>query len=240
MTHPAVLERLKQLQAVPEEADLFLEPWLKRFKAIKDRSLRRIVLLELLDSLDDGSLLGLLLRLDTRARLGDAACRWMTTELALTPAVLMELPYERLIELYGAARDSGILELSERFLGGVAGLEQSREGNPYLELSAGERTAKARHGDRFTVDRLLHDRDVRVIAALLENPLLLERDVVRVAAMRPTNQAILETIAGHRRWGQCYRVRVALAGNPYTPPVLAAQVQKTLLTQDVRKILASR
>lgn len=89
------------------------------------------------------------------------------------------------------------------------------------------------------LDRLLHDRDPRVIGALLNHPRLVEADVVRVAAMRPTNTAILEKIATHPRWGQQYRVRKALAFNPNTPPALARQVLPTLLAQDLKELAGS-
>lgn len=238
--HPAVAERLQQLLETPEESDLLLERWLRRFQAVKERSLRRTVLLEYLEGLDDASLLGLLVRLEQRARLGEAACRWLSTELALTPSVLLELPYDRLVDLHAAARDSKVPELVSRFVGthspasGVA-----PEGNPHLESSAGERTSAARHGDRMLLDRLLHDRDPRVVAMLLNNPQIVERDVVRMAAMRPTTAQILQSIAAHPRWGQRYRIRKAVAFNPHTPTLLARQILPTLLTQDLRELSSS-
>ena len=81
--------------------------------------------------------------------------------------------------------ESGNERLARRFLH-----DRPREdcpdpqNNPAMDRSAGERTALARRRDRLTLDRLTRDRDPRVIAVLLDNPVLLERDVVRIAAGR--------------------------------------------------------
>ena len=169
-SHPAVVERLQELTADPRQADLLLERWLRRFAAVADRDLRRTLLSTLLDETDDGSFLGTLLRLDGRAAAGDSACRALAAELALTPSVLHELPYERTGDLYAAARAAGQDHLALRFLGKRQEGDALEPRNPHLELSPGERRAAARGTDRLVLDRLLHDRDPRVVATLLDNP----------------------------------------------------------------------
>ena len=64
--------------------------------------------------------------------------------------------------------------------------------------------------------------------------LLVERDVVSVAARRPTRSEILEIISRHRKWASRYRVRKALACNPYTPHQISRRLLSTLMYQDVR------
>lgn len=266
VAHPAVVERLRALLAEPAEADALLAPMLRRFLALKDRSLRRVALFEAMSALDDASLLGVLHRVDRRAAAGDAACRWLSTELALTPSVLLELPYERTVDLYAAAREADQADLARRFLGAhppsgplhiarpaphrrpgphedvepvpPGGIPPDR--NPHFDASPGVRTAQARGRDRMVLDRLLHDRDPRVVAALLDNPRVTERDVVRIAAMRPTLPEILEQVAAHARWGHRYRVRKALAFNPATPWPLARQLLPTLLRQHLEELNGSR
>ncbi|MFN7147383.1 MAG: hypothetical protein ACK4YP_26685, partial [Myxococcota bacterium] len=127
-----------------------------------------------------------------------------------------------------------------RFLGRHADDGAIEPRNPHLELTPGERTAAARGRDRLVLDRLLHDRDPRVIAALLDNPRVTERDVVRIAAMRPTSAAILGLVAGHARWGQRYRVRKALAFNPASPLALSRPLLPTLLRQDLAELAGSQ
>ncbi len=223
------------------EADRTLDWWMHKFEVIADRGLRRNVLFELVEGTDDGTLLGVLPRLDARAESGERVARWLQTELALTPSVLTDLSYERIADLYAIARLAGLDRLAARFLTDrpVSGVTRLTE-NPHLDMSAGERTAKARSFDRMTLDRLMHDRDPRIIAALLDNPRVVERDVIRVAAMRPTLPEILELVAGHARWAPRYRVRKALAFNPHTPRALARQLLPTLLRQDLIDLQGSR
>lgn len=237
--HPSVVERVATLRAEPTLADPVVNRWYQRFVAVADQKLRRTVLRECLLQADDGTLLGALARLDTRAEQGDAACRWMSTELALTPSILLELPYDRLADLYVAARATGLDRVVMRLYGDrpASGTESTE--NPHLDASAGERTARARSRDRQTLDRIAHDRDPRVIAALLDNPLVTERDVIRVAALRPTNPEVLRVVAAHPRWAGRYRVRKALAFNPATPTSLARQLIPTLLRQDLNEIAGS-
>jgi hypothetical protein len=242
MAHPAVAERLRALIADPAEADVLVNTVLRRFTAVADRPLRRVVLAEAIGGLDDGSLLGVLHRVEARAEGGDGACRWLSTELALTPSVLHDLPYTRTLDLYTAAREAGEARLASRFLGARhdPGAPKPPVDNPHLDASAGERTAAARGRDRMVLDRLLHDRDIRVVAALLDNPRVTERDAVKIAAMRPTTGEILERLAAHPRWGHRYRVRKAVAFNPGAPSPLARAILPTLLRQDLAELAESR
>lgn len=234
LAHPAVLARLEAFRADPELVATLLSPWVRRFRTVVDPGLRRTVLREGLEAFDDASLIAVLDRLDVDARGGDADARWMIAELAVTPSVLAELPYARRTDLYTAARASGHREVAARFLGDrPSPVAAEPVDNPHLELPAGVRTSAARTRDRLVIDRLLHDRDPRVIRALLDNPRLVERDVVKVAALRPTAPEVLEAVAHHPRWSRNYRVRVALAFNPCTPTSIGRQLVRTLLRQDL-------
>ncbi len=222
------------------EADRWLGRWMHKFMPIADRAMRRNVLFELVEGTDDGTLLGMLPRLDARAEQGEREARWLQTELALTPSVLGELPYLRVTELYAIAKAAGLDRVATRFLTDKPVPARIAAENPHMDLAAGVRTAKARSRDRMALDRLMHDRDPRIIRALLENPRLVERDVIRIAAMRPTQPEILEMIASHPRWSPGYRVRKALAFNPFTPTKLARQLLPTLLRQDLLDLQGSR
>lgn len=234
LVHPAVLERLAAYRADPPAVAALLDPWLRRFRAVADGALRRTVLREGLESFDDASLVAVVDRLDTLAQRGDADARWMLGELALNPGVLHDLPYERRIDVYGAARDGGFPTVAARFLGDRRPPNaQAPVDNPHLDLAAGVRTSAARASDRLLLDRLVHDRDPRVIRALLDNPRLVERDAIAVAAQRPTAPEVLEAVAEHPRWSRNYRVKKALVFNPYTPTPLARTLVRTLLRQDL-------
>jgi hypothetical protein len=232
--HPQVLQQLLLYRDDPAQVDLLLDPWLRRFRAVTDPQLRRTVLREGLEGFDDASLIAVLHRVDTRARAGEGDARWMLADLALDPNVVHELPYERRVELYAAARLTEYREVADRLLGTRPPRRVDEPiDNPHLDLPAGVRRQAARAQARELIDRLLHDRDPRVIRALLDNPRLVERDAVKIAALRPTAPEVLETLAGHARWSRSYRVRKALAFNPCSPTTLARQLVRTLLRQDL-------
>jgi hypothetical protein len=66
------------------------------------------------------------------------------------------------------------------------------------------------------------DPSIPVVAILLDNPKMVELDVVRIAARRPNLPEILNLIAAHAKWSNRYNVQLALAQNPYATTALAA------------------
>lgn len=107
-----------------------------------------------------------------------------------------------------------------------------------LEMSLGHKKAAARAANPFLLDRLLFEADHGIIANLLNNPRLIERDVVRMAARRPTDPGILAMIAGHPRWNRLYPVKKALAFNPWTPTRIAVALAPHLLLADLQILWA--
>lgn len=100
------------------------------------------------------------------------------------------------------------------------------------ELSLGERKALARAPRRTQFEKLLRDPHPAVIARLLENPLLTEADVVRLAALRPAHPGALRVLA-RTDWLCRARVRMAIIQNPGTPsavavPLIAACTRREL------------
>lgn len=224
----------------PRVVDELLDRIEHRLGVLVDRALRHATLTTLLDDLDDVTLVFVLDRVHSRVRAGRAASRGLLQELALDPGWVSGLPYPRRRDLYGLARASDLPDVSRMFLPPAAdraGLETVTGGNEHLPESLGERKQAARTRDRDLIDRLLRDHDPAVIGLLLENPRLVERDVVLVAARRPQNDAVLRLLARHKRWSSRYPVRKALAANPYTPVEIAMPLLPTLLRQDLRFIV---
>lgn len=94
----------------------------------------------------------------------------------------------------------------------------------------------ARLQDRQVLDRLLHDPEVPVIRNLLLNPRLVERDVVQLAARRPTDPEVQRTIFAAPRWIRCYAVKRALVLNPYTPTELSIRLLGFLTLPDLKSL----
>ena len=117
--------------------------------------------------------------------------RSMMTELALSPSVLDGLNSEHITKLNELAQQAGLVEVARLLLLPRINkdkLEKAFDDNEYLPLPPGLRRQAARGNDRNKIDRLLHDRDHRVISLLLNNPSLTERDAIAIAARRPTDQ----------------------------------------------------
>lgn len=113
--------------------------------------------------------------------------------------------------------------------------------NEQLESSPlGWRKAMARGFSRQKLDRLLYDKHPMVVEILLNNPRILERDVVKMAALQPTTEQALRTIFVHPRWIRRYSVRKALVFNPYTPISIVESLLGFLLHQDLQDASHSR
>lgn len=89
------------------------------------------------------------------------------------------------------------------------------------EITLGERRSWARRPDRDLIDRLLLDPDPLVIDNLLQNPRVVEADVLRVASRRPASAEVLSLVFRHPRWGRRPAVQAALLQNPFTPVEIA-------------------
>lgn len=214
-----------------------------RLRAVRDLRMRRAVLRDFIRETDDAALLGLLARLLDGAREGRDLHREVLGEMALDGDLLAFLPYDRITDLYEVARRLDLGLVARFFLGDRhrhnPTAQEAQHENEHLDRPRGVRRTVARGRDRFLLDRILHDRDPGVIRMLLDNPRLVERDVVRVSAMRPTRPEILRSVADHPRWSARYAVRMALVCNPYTPIPIAVRLAGTLLIQDLRDIAAS-
>ncbi len=89
------------------------------------------------------------------------------------------------------------------------------------DRTLGYRKSLARSLDRHVLDRLIYDKHPGVLAILLNNPRIVERDVVKLAALQPTKAEALLAVFHHPRWIRRYSVKKALAFNPYTPVAVA-------------------
>ncbi len=242
----AVVERLRQLLNEGDEGLAYhlAKNLAMRIRAIGDRSLLPEVIRTFTRTVDDATLLAVLHVLTIKGRSGLADFRHAATELALNSKLFREsLEYERIEDLYTAASAAHLREVSPMFFHGRhdprVTVEGSGPDNPYLELPLGQRKSAARHMDRDQLDRLMRDKNPTVIRILLDNPRLVERDVITIAALRPTTGQVLEVIATHRKWATRYSVRKALACNPACPHPIASRLMNTLRLQDLRFIAST-
>lgn len=214
----------------------------RRMKAIREPSMRSARMAELLeaDPEDAVSALGDLIRRSGRSDPGVTAALDALGS-ALTSGLLR---YRQRAALYAAARGRGEVVVARLLLDvslpdrEVARLKDTLgaarplvpRGKP---LSLGERKSLARGGRSETLLALLRDPHPQVVEILLGNPHLVESDVIAVAARRPTLPRCQELVYGSDRWRSRYRVRRALALNPYTPAALSMLLISTLSDADL-------
>ena len=228
---------MRKNEPAPPNAAQWVERLERRIRAVGERSMRLAVLREMLTLLDAEHAVSALGLLHDRGRAGHPNARRVLQEMALEKDLFLAMPYPVRSVAYTRARKAGRDEVARMLLIGGENMnptvgEASRD-NDYVSESVGARCSNARGRDRFKLDRLLHDRDYRVIRMLLNNSIIVERDVVKIAAMRPTRPEVLIEIARHRKWASRYAVRKALSSNPHTPPSIARRLIPTLMRQDL-------
>lgn len=106
------------------------------------------------------------------------------------------------------------------------------------DVSLGRRRTMAKTFNKNTLDRLVSDPDPMVIGYLLDNPRIIERDILKIASKRPLSPSIIKVLSTHRKWSKRYSVRKAIVFNPYTPPRIALAMIEFLMSQDI-KIVAT-
>lgn len=143
------------------------------------------------------------------------------------------LPYERRSQLYAAAKEAEALEVASLLF------EVPRPKPLPIEdrrsLTLGERKSLARGSRREVLARLLADPDASVVAILLENPRVTERDVVAVAARRPVRGDVIRAVFASR-WVARYAVKLAIVHNPHAPPDVALRLVTGLAAADLRRV----
>jgi len=219
---------------------------IRRITAISDRQLRRMKLSRLIQSTSPR--LGfLVLRWLWHSRVDDdPTAREMLLDLVTTRPLVDSLGYERVRRLYTFARRDGPEDMGRLFLTASGPTpprswqDDQEENEKMVSISLGQRKAYARGRDRFKLDRLRFDRNPSVIRNLLRNPRVVERDVIRIAAQRPTHPDCLVEVYRSTRWISRYPVKKALAFNPYSPLDIVIAVMPHLLRQDLRDLGRSK
>ncbi len=227
--------------AVDKGAAAASQSWFAQLSGIRDPSIRARLLGDRLVRLDTHFALALLSELLDLASTRDPQARELLLDLTSTRPLAETVGYEQTRLIYALAverdrRDVTQLFLSPEVLNPRTVSEHflANENQHLQNSSIGWRKKLARGTDRLRLDRLVFDRNPDVIRILLNNPRIIERDVVRIAAMRPANPDTLAVVFQSRKWLARYRVKVALACNPWSPIDIALACVPHLMTQDLR------
>ena len=159
--------------------------------------------------------------------------------LALVGVLTHELlDYALIRALYNQAKAANLTALRSMFFSAEAMPDVNPTGHERdgRESTLGHRKTMARSSSRDTLNRLLRDPELPVIEILLDNPMLTERDIVRLIARRSIDPQIRRKVFGSRKWLARYAVKRAFALNPSTPPDLSIRLLGFLSSQDLRKV----
>jgi hypothetical protein len=107
-------------------------------------------------------------------------------------------------------------------------------------MALGEKIALARRAHRALFRALTTTDDPQILIALLNNPRLVENDILVVVNTAQAPTEFLQELARHPRWGQYRDVRRALAGSPHTPLPLALSLLVLLTRGELRTMLDRR
>ncbi len=111
---------------------------------------------------------------------------------------------------------------------GVSPMHAIRSMNP------NQRTMLARKANRIERQILLNDSSPQVLQALLANPRLAGKDVLRLVKSTHVTAPLLKRIAEDPRWGQNQEILGVIAKNPKTPSPVALRLLERLRTSDLR------
>jgi hypothetical protein len=103
-------------------------------------------------------------------------------------------------------------------------------------MAAGEKITLARLAAGQVLKALRLDKDPSVIQALLENPRLVEEDVLYLASQQRTPAPVLEAVARDPKWSARREVRIALLRNARTPLSSAIAFVRSLTAVEAKSL----
>ena len=109
-----------------------------------------------------------------------------------------------------------------------------------LTMGMAEKLKLALRGNKDARNILLRDGSKLIRRFVLQNPRISDMEVIAVARNRSADEDLVRTIAERREWLRNYQIRLALAGNPKTPLVIALKQVSTLDDRDLRTIAKSK
>ncbi len=107
-------------------------------------------------------------------------------------------------------------------------------------MSLGEKIALARRCHRPLIRPLVQSCETQVLEALLDNPRLVENDLLVVLNTASPPAPFFATLARHRRWGPSYQIRRALVENARTPLPVALSALVQLRPSDLDAVASRR
>lgn len=227
-----------------EDLEAIVSKVLSDLPALPEEGMRLNLLCRRLLSLSDedgAGLLDILCRMKKGGQEGPMARALLVDHQGLKSG----LGDERHRRIYLASVRLGLRRVSRLFSElkphkkGLTGYEQEEEA-PMEFITLGQRRSMSKGPVKDLLDRLLSDPDPMVVANLLDNPRVTEKEVLKIASKRPNSPEILRMISVHRKWSKRYEVKRAVASNPYALPNTSIAILGALMTQDLKQIAGDK
>lgn len=106
-------------------------------------------------------------------------------------------------------------------------------------MTPGEKKTLCRSAPRNLLPLLRKEKNSDVFSALLQNPRMIEEDVMNVIRDERTPPAILEIIAADRKWSNRNTVQMAIVQNAKTPLAIALSFLSRLRKPDLEALVDS-
>lgn len=223
-----------------------MEEWkysnlIKKIVSIYDRKIRTYILSEILLELDSESLSEFLEEVVKKSFQGQNE----TIEILFTLVDLLESIFDKEVskKVSGKLKEIKTKNItlrnlihppaSHKFLK-KGEIEITDVKMDYLPL--GVKRSLAKKMDIMLLRRMVFEKDPLVIKHLLSNPVITEKDVLKISSIRPTTHAVIKTIYEASRWINYYTVKEAIIKNPYTPFRIALVLLFYMKRQELESI----
>ncbi len=104
------------------------------------------------------------------------------------------------------------------------------------DVPLGVKKSLAKKIDKRLINRLIHEQDPAVIGILLQNPSLVEFDVMKIVTKRPTSQLVIREVFLDRKWISRYTIKRAIVLNPYSPPNISIALLPFLMKSHLQEV----
>ena len=140
-------------------------------------------------------------------------------------------------------RDLYLMDLVQFSLSPSVSAELKRHAEEYIiarlpQLPLGQRITLARRGPARVAGALIATGQAQVLEIALDNPRLTEAQVLKVLWRDKLPQAVVLSVANHRKWSQHYNVRLALVRSSSTPLSIVLSYLPQLTVVDLRELAA--
>jgi hypothetical protein len=104
------------------------------------------------------------------------------------------------------------------------------------QLALGQKLTLARRGTARVAGALLAEGHAQILCVVLDNPNLVEAQVLKALSLDRLPLGVIQAIAHHRKWSHMYNVRLALVRHPNSTLSTILAYLPELTVSDLREL----